>query len=201
MSEGSGFQVGRAAPFFYESQVRRFMAPFVDALVDAAVTPGDAVLDVACGTGFATRAAAAVAGVGGRVEGSDLNPAMVAQARATSDSSGAKLGWTEASALDLPFADGEFDAVISQQGLQFFPDPGTGVREMARVVRAGGRIGVTVWSPSEQSPFLHHETEMLARYGSGEQASFSATVSELRDWFSKGGSSEVVIDIRSRRRA
>lgn len=74
----------------------------------------------------------------------DLNPAMVAQARTVPEDSGAKLSWCEASALDLPFGDGEFDTVICQQGLQFFPDPSAGVREMARVGRAGGRIGVTV---------------------------------------------------------
>ena len=71
MAEESGFQVGRDAPFFYEAQVGRFMAPFVDALVAAVVRFGDAVLDIACGTGFATRAAATAAGPGARVDGVD----------------------------------------------------------------------------------------------------------------------------------
>lgn len=194
MPEESGFQVGRDAPLFYETQVRRFMEPFVDALVSATVTAGDAVLDVACGTGFATRAAASVVGAGGRVEGADLNPAMINQAQTVPNTSEATLSWSEASALDLPFANDEFDAAISQQGLQFFPDPAAGLREMVRVVRAGGRIGVTVWSPSEQTPFLHRETEMLARHGGGEQAGFSATETELRSWFASAGLGSVAVE-------
>jgi ubiquinone/menaquinone biosynthesis C-methylase UbiE len=194
MSE-SGFQVGRDAPMFYEAQVGRFMAPFVEALVDSTVRPADAVLDVACGTGFATRAAALVAGPGARVEGADLNPAMVAQARTVPDTSGANLQWCEASGLDLPYGDGEFDAVICQQGLQFFPDPAAGVREMARVTRAGGRLGLTVWSPSEQSPFLDSETAMLARHGGGAQASYSTTESQLRSWFADSGLRQVVVEL------
>lgn len=59
-----GFQVGRSAPSFYEAHVWRLMTPFVELLVERTVAPGRSVLDVACGTGFATRAAALVAGRG-----------------------------------------------------------------------------------------------------------------------------------------
>jgi ubiquinone/menaquinone biosynthesis C-methylase UbiE len=62
MSDKSGFQVDDNAPRYYESHVERFMAPFVRALVASAVKPGDVVLDVACGTGFAARAASAATG-------------------------------------------------------------------------------------------------------------------------------------------
>ena len=68
MPDESGFQIGRDAPVFYETHVSRFMAPFVEALVTRTVSAGSSVLDVACGTGFATRAAAAVAGPGARIE-------------------------------------------------------------------------------------------------------------------------------------
>jgi SAM-dependent methyltransferase len=195
VAEESGFQVGPDAPRFYEEQVGRFMVPFASALVTATVAAGDAVLDVACGTGFATRAAAAIAGAGARVEGSDLNPAMVAHARTVADGSGADLRWREASALELPYGDGEFDAVICQQGLQFFPDPAAGVEEMIRVTRSGGRVGVTVWAPSELSPFLHHETEMLAQYGGGAPARWSATEQQLRDWFAGAGAADVSVEL------
>jgi SAM-dependent methyltransferase len=195
MLEGSGFQIGQNAAEFYETHVGRFMAPFVEALVAATVTSGQSVLDVACGTGFATRAAAAVAGRDARVEGLDLNPAMVAHAQAVPDKSGAQLRWTQASALDLPYEDDLFDSVICQQGLQFFPDPTAGVREMARVTRDGGRLGVTVWSAAEQSPFLHRETQMLARHGGAEPAEFSASEQQLRAWFGDAGVGEVSIEL------
>ncbi|MGB0112562.1 MAG: class I SAM-dependent methyltransferase [Ilumatobacteraceae bacterium] len=178
---------------FYETHVGRLMAPFVDALVGATVRPGDAVLDVACGTGFATRAAAAVAGRGARVEGADLNPAMVAQARTVPDASGADLRWRQASGLDLPFGEGEFDAVLCQQGIQFFPDPAAGIREMARVARTGGRVGTTVWS-SLDSPFLDRETAMLASCGGGAQAEYSTTEAQLRAWFADGGVDDVRVE-------
>jgi SAM-dependent methyltransferase len=129
------------------------------------------------------------------VEGSDLNPAMVAQAQATSDEFGAQLRWTQASALDLPYEDDSFDSVICQQGLQFFPDPTAGVREVARVARDGGCLGVTAWSAAEQSPFLHRETQMLARHGGEAQASFSASVPQLRASFGDAGVGEVSIEL------
>ena len=193
MADESGFQIERGAPHFYEQQVAALMAPFVAALVDATVQPGESVLDVACGTGFATRAAAAIAGAGARVDGSDLNPAMVSQARSVPDDSGADVAWREASALDLPYADDEFDAVICQQGLQFFPDPAAGLREMARVTHPEGRIGVTVWAPREQSPFLDRETDMLARVMGESHADWSTTESQLRSWFRAGGLGDVVV--------
>lgn len=195
MSDESGFQIGRDAPLFYETHVSRFMAPFVEALVTATVASGQSVLDVACGTGFATRAAATAAGVGARVEGSDLNPSMLDQARSVPDDSGADLRWCQASALELPYDDGVFDTVICQQGLQFFPDPATGVKEMARVTRDGGRLGVTVWSAAERSPFLHRETQMLARHGGEAQAEFSATEQQLQEWFGDEDVGDVSVEL------
>ena len=70
----SGFQVDEQGPKYYQDCVEPIMAPFVRALVKTAVRPGDAVLDVACGTGFATRAAAEATGSAGSVVGTDINP-------------------------------------------------------------------------------------------------------------------------------
>lgn len=195
MDETSGFQIASDAPRFYESQVGRFMAPFVEALVSATVRRGDAVLDVACGTGFATRAAGVAAGEGARVEGADVNPGMVAHARSVPCDSGADLRWCEASALDLPYGDGEFDAVICQQGLQFFPDPAGGIREMLRVTRPGGRVGVTVWSPPEGSPYLDLGLKMLIRHGGDDQGEWTTTEPQLRAWFGDAGVHDVAIEL------
>ncbi len=77
MDDRSGFQVDDAAPRHYQEEVRRIMDQFADALVSGSVNEGDAVLDVACGTGFAARAAASVVGGSGSVTGSDINSAML----------------------------------------------------------------------------------------------------------------------------
>ena len=164
MDQDSGFQVADDAALRYHEHVARFMSPLCDELVAAAVSPGDRVLDVACGTGFATRAAAQAVGSAGRVSGSDVNSGMIAVARAASESSGVGITWHEAPAEKLPFGDGEFDSVICQQGLQFFPDPSVGLGEMARVTRPGGRLAATVWTARSESPYLEVQGQVLADF-------------------------------------
>ncbi len=199
MGVGSGFQVTNNAPVHYEAHVERFMAPFVRALVEAVVRQGDTVLDVACGTGFATRAAAAAVGTSGRVTGSDLNAAMVVMAQSIPTPLTADIDWHRASALDLPFGNGEFDTVICQQGLQFFPEPSAGLREMARVCRPGGRIAATVWSAVEDSPFLAAEFAIFGQYCDANPAEFLRTfISDgerrIAGWFESAELSNIRIE-------
>jgi len=200
MEERSGFQVGVDAPFHYEEQVAIFMAPFVAALVAAGVKMGDDVLDVACGTGFATRAASNATGPSGSVIGSDLNPSMLAMARSVEEDTPTTIDWHEASALDLPFSDHRFGSVSCQQGIQFFPDVAAGLREMARVLQPGGVLSASVWAPIEQSPFFATEAEMLIdRCGSDPDVSLSAfpVGGELvvRNWFESAGLRSVTIEL------
>jgi SAM-dependent methyltransferase len=200
MNSESGFQVPEHAPFHYQAQVERFMAPFVDAMVAATVRRGESVLDVACGTGFAARSAARAVGSSGRVVGSDINAAMVAMARSVPWNEGSAITWKEASALDLPFSDDEFDTVICQQGAQFFPDVAAGLGEMARVTRAGGRLGVTIWTGIEDSPFFTTEFEMLVRFcGTDPDASGTTFVedgeAQIESWFEAAGLEDVAIDL------
>ena len=165
-----GFHIPQVAVERYEQYVAPIMAPFVAALIThTELRPGDAVLDIACGTGFATRGAALAVGDTGRVVGVDVNPAMLAAARAVADRQHLDITWHEASADDLPFADDEFDTAICQQGLQFVPDAAAALREMHRVTRAGGRIGVTVWAPLERSVYMQAQYESL-RDVAGEDA-------------------------------
>ena len=192
MSEHSGFQVDDTAPRYYESHVERFMAPFVRSLVASAVKPGDAVLDVACGTGFAARSASIATGISGRVIGSDLNSEMIAMAQSLSSGEGSNISWQQASALELPFADNEFDAVISQQGVQFFPDSAAGLCDMARVAKAGGLLAATVWAEPEQSPYLQSVFDMLTQH-CGANPNANAKVfadgglDQVRGWFTSAG--------------
>jgi SAM-dependent methyltransferase len=131
-------------------------------LVDvAAVSKGERVLDVACGTGVVTRLAAARVGDAGRVAGLDVNADMLAAARAASP--GPHMEWHEGSALALPFPDASFDIVLCQQGLQFFPDRAAGLREMHRVLVPGGRLALSCWRSVEHQPGMRALEEALAR--------------------------------------
>lgn len=200
MGDESGFQVGEHAPRHYQAQVQRMMAPFVRALVAAGVSEGDAVLDVACGTGFATRAASLASGASGSVVGTDLNPAMVAIAESVPHTGGAAISWRAASALELPFSDGAFDSVICQQGVQFFSDVPAGLREMTRVVRPGGRLAVTIWAPIAQCPFADARTDMLIGYCEGDTTHTAMAFAEggerqIRSWLNAAGMAKASIEL------
>lgn len=115
---------------------------------EAAVRKGDRVLDVACGTGALTLAAAETVGPAGSVVGLDANPEMLAVARRKP----VRIEWLEGRAEALPLPDGSFDAVVSQFGFMFFEDKPQALREMVRVLRPGGRLAVAVCDAVENSP-------------------------------------------------
>lgn len=132
----------------------RFIVPAIFArwsrvlLELVAPQPGDRVLDLACGTGIVARTAAPMVQPAGEVVGLDFNPAQIATARSIDPS----IEWREGDAGYLPFMDQEFDLIVCQQGLQFFPDRVQAVTEMHRVLKLGGRIGISVWSSQETRP-------------------------------------------------
>lgn len=148
-------QLVGTAPELYE----RYLVPAItskwaeDLLDRAKPRAGERVLDIACGTGIVARTASRRMGRG-RVTGLDLNQGMLAVAR-TISLDGAPIEWIEGSALDLPFEDASFDMVLCQLGVQFFPDQGRAVREMRRVLSAGGRAAFSAYSPIERTPGAH----------------------------------------------
>ena len=149
MSANEQWQLSaKAAELYQRIPARYILGPWVPLLMErAAVVPGERVLDVACGTGVVTRAAAERVASGGHVAGIDLNPGMIAVARSLPPpAAGAAIEWHEASALALPFPASCFDVVLCQQGLQFFPDKALALREMRRVLRPGGRLALSVWN-------------------------------------------------------
>ena len=119
--------------------------PAATALCDAcAVSAGQEVLDVGAGTGNFTLACARE---GASVVASDLSPGMVERGRARTDAEGFDVEWVEADVEALPFEDGRFDCVGSTFGAFIAPRPDVAAAEMFRVVRPGGTVGMTAWTP------------------------------------------------------
>ena len=114
-------------------------------LVEACqIRPGDRVLDVAAGTG---NAAIPAAEAGASVVASDLTPELLETGRREAERRGTTLEWREADAEDLPFADNEFDTVMSCLGVMFAPFHQATADELTRVCRPGGTIGLINWTP------------------------------------------------------
>jgi ubiquinone/menaquinone biosynthesis C-methylase UbiE len=114
-------------------------------LVDAcAISAGQEVLDVAAGTG---NLAVFAAEEGADVTASDLAPAQVELGRARTEAEGVDVDWVVADAEDLPFEDDRFDCAASVFGAMLAPRPEVAAREMFRVVKPGGTIGLAVWGP------------------------------------------------------
>lgn len=114
-------------------------------LVEACdVRSGDRVLDVAAGSGNAAIPAALT---GASVVASDLTPELFDSGRAQAAQRGVEMEWVQADAEALPFADGEFDTVLSCVGVMFAPHHQAGADELVRVCRPGGTIGLLSWTP------------------------------------------------------
>ncbi len=105
---------------------------------------GERVLDVAAGNG---NAALAAARRHARVTALDYVPALLERAGARAVADGLELELLEGDAERLPLPDGSFDVVLSTFGVMFTPDQERAARELARVCRPGGRIGLACWTP------------------------------------------------------
>lgn len=105
---------------------------------------GSTVLDVAAGNGNATLAAARRFA---NVTSTDYVPELLDKGRRRAQAEGQQVHFQVADAEQLPFDDGSFDFVVSTFGAMFTPDHARCAREMLRVLRAGGRIGLANWTP------------------------------------------------------
>ena len=134
----------------------RMMGPwsrvYVPKLLQAVgIGPGQRVLDVATGTGVAALLAADRVGPSARVIGVDISLPMlrVAQSKVVRK----EIAWMAMDGQALALRDGSFEAVTSQLGLMFFPDPLQGLAEFRRVLCSFGRVGVAVLSRPEGFPY------------------------------------------------
>jgi len=152
-------QVSADAAEVYESQfVPVLFQPWAPRVADAAgVRSGEAVADIACGTGVLARELERRVGSNGSVVGIDVNPGMLAVARRKCP----QIDWREARAEALPLPDASLDATLSQFGLMFFQDRMAALQEMWRVLRPAGRLAIAVWDSLERSPGYHGLANLL----------------------------------------
>ena len=118
------------------------------------------VLEIAAGTGAVTRTMAAQLPPSVALVATDLSPAMIEHA--TSVGTARPVEWQVADALNLPFPDDGFDAVVCQFGVMFFPDRAAGYREALRVLRPGGWFLFNAWDRIEHNDFAHVVSVALA---------------------------------------
>jgi ubiquinone/menaquinone biosynthesis C-methylase UbiE len=174
-----GKAYGGSAPENYQ----RYFVPVIggpfaeDLIAEAALRPGERVLDVACGTGVVARLAAERVSPSGTVAALDLNPAMLSVARSV-PSAGATIRWYETSAESIPLPDDAFDVVLCQLGLQFVADKSAALREMRRVLAPGGRVLVTTPPPNA---FFDVLDDAMTQHVGSEAGAFVRMVFSLND--------------------
>jgi ubiquinone/menaquinone biosynthesis C-methylase UbiE len=190
--------MGYPAESYEKYMVPALFAPWSAHLIRVAnVQLGERVLDVACGTGIVARQIAPRVGLQGTVIGLDHNPNALSVAGAAAEREGLAIEWHTGSAEQLPFPDGSFDLIMCQFGLMFFTDQHKALTEMHRVLRAGGRVVVSVWQGLERHPF-YQTLDAVSRQHLGKssvQAIFSLGDSnELRQLLTDAGFQQVEVE-------
>ena len=148
-------------PRLYEEYlVPLIFEPYAADLVNRVASRSPArVLEIAAGTGVVTRKLASVLPESVSIVATDLNQAMLDLAAEV----GTKrpVEWHQADALQLPFEDAVFDAVVCQFGVMFFPEKSKAFSEARRVIRSGGVFMFNVWDRIEENEFAHTVTKAL----------------------------------------
>jgi SAM-dependent methyltransferase len=136
----------------YLQEIDPRFAPVVEQVIARArLAPGQHVLDLGTGTGAVAERAAALVGPSGQVVGVDISPDMLDLARRRLATRGlTSVQLYEGRAEDLPVGDGAFDAVLASLSLMYVIDRAAAARELARVLRPGGRLVAAVWAGPEQ---------------------------------------------------
>ncbi len=151
-------------PFFFDFYGAD-MARRVDVADDARV------LETACGTGISTVHLRAALPDSVAIVATDLNEPMLDIARGKQGGL-ANVEFRAADALALPFDDGEFDAVVCQFGIMFFPDRAAGLREAARVLKPGGTFLFSVWDSFEINTIAGISHDTVGRFFESDPPQF-----------------------------
>lgn len=135
-----------------DAQLERFNAVVFDR---AELKPGEHVLDIGCGCGATTLAAAQRVRPGGSATGADISRPMLGRARERAKAAGVdNTSFVEADAQTYSFEPARFDAVISRFGVMFFIDPVTAFANIRRALKPGGRISFICWRPMKENPWV-----------------------------------------------
>ncbi len=134
--------------------------------------PATRVLEIAAGTGVVTRAMATALPASASIVATDLNQAMIDRAMAIGTAR--TVEWRQADAMQLPFADGSFDAVVCQFGVMFFPDKARAFAEVRRVLAPGGVFVFNTWDRIEDNEIPDIVSNALARLFADDSPRFMA---------------------------
>ena len=151
---------GSIPKLYDEYLVPLIFEPYAADLVDRVASRSIArVLEIAAGTGVVTRKLASVLPDGVSIVATDLNQAMLDLASEV----GTKrtVEWRQADAMQLPFEDSMFDAVVCQFGVMFFPEKAKAFSEARRVLRSGGVFIFNAWDRIEENDFANTVTKAL----------------------------------------
>ena len=149
-------------PRLYEDYfVPLIFAPYaIDLAGRVALRKPTRVLELAAGTGVVTRRLATQLPAASEIVATDLNPAMIETAQKVGTSRPVR--WQQADAMQLPFGDAEFDVVVCQFGVMFFPDKSRAFAEARRVLRPEGAFVFNAWDRIEDNEFADVVTSTLA---------------------------------------
>ena len=148
-------------PTLYDTYlVPLIFEPYAADLVDRLRTRSlSRVLEIAAGTGVVTRALASALPDTVSIVATDLNQAMLDHASDVGTNRAVE--WRQADAMQLPFADGTFDAVVCQFGVMFFPDRSKAFSQVRRVLKPGGVFIFNAWDRIEENEFADTVTTAL----------------------------------------
>ena len=148
---------GSAGRAWVETQevLDQMFKPFENLLMEAVLTgPGGRVLDIGCGTGSTTLAAARLLGEKGHCVGIDISDPMIAAARARAEREGTPARFIRANAQIHPFEPASFDMILSRFGVMFFDEPVQAFANLRRAARDEAELRFIAWRSAAENPFM-----------------------------------------------
>ena len=146
-----------------EALVDHVYRPFEHLLVEAVPPSAARILDVGCGTGATTLAAARKIGEQGLAVGIDVSEPMIAAARARAERHGVSARFIRGDAQRHAFEPASFDAIISRFGVMFFDGAVSAFRNLRRAAAEHAALTIVVWRSADENPFMTTAERAAAR--------------------------------------